>query len=137
MNKITLLRLLILSSLIISIFSCKKDADYLDKYTGSFTFTTTVHLTIWFQNFDTTYSSTFKGQITIYDEKKKQLSINYKSGIAFNPRVSERGEFVNESSGGANNHFSGKFINPDEVQFSAFSESAGFSSSEGITGKRN
>ena len=149
MKSKSLLRLLILLSLIISIFSCKKDADYLDKFTGSFTFTISIHETIWFENFDTTYTSTFNGQITRYDGKLKSTLNNtdnpkntyrrlaFDFGEVITPEVLESGEFVNESYGGADYSLSGKFINPDEVQFNIFGQSAGFSISENVTGRRN
>ncbi|HZY25130.1 MAG TPA: hypothetical protein VFE71_04840 [Bacteroidales bacterium] len=131
-----LLRLLILFTLFISIFSCEKDADYLKKYTGSFAFTVTIHQTIYIENIDTTYSSTFNGQITIDDEKLRRLSINYGNGLAITPKVLESGQFVDEG-GYSSNRLSGQFSSQDEVIFDISGDSAGFSIVTHVTGKRN
>ena len=148
MKSKSLLRLLILTSILISVFSCKKDADYLDKYTGSFTFTIVRHDDFYPHIKDTTYTLTSSGQIKIYagslkntysntiDTKNTYRRLAIYFGSLITPEVLENGDFVYETSGG-DYSLSGRFNNKDEVQFTILQQSAGFSIGINVTGTRN
>jgi hypothetical protein len=131
--------LLILFILIVIIFGCQKDdADYLNKYTGFFTFTIKRQHRIWFSNYDTAYTITFDGQISKYsgdlNNAYRRLKIDF--GNTIEPEVLEGGAFVTERRGGADYYLLGHFLNSDEVTFEFKQESAGFYMLDNVTGRR-
>jgi hypothetical protein len=131
--------LLILFFLIAIIFGCQKDdADYLNKYTGFFTFTIKRHHQIWIYNYDTVYTITFDGQISKYsgDLKNAYRRLTIDFGNTIEPEVLGGGEFVTERRGGADYYLFGHFLNSDEVTFEFKQESAGFYMVDYVTGKR-
>jgi hypothetical protein len=137
MNKKVWCGLLIFSSLISIILGCKKDnGDYLGQYSGSYVFTIITRSRIFGHN-DTTYTTTFNGQISSYVgdliNANRRLSINF--GEVITPQVLESGKFVDESTGGIYS-LSGLFSNKDNVSIYISRESAGFSTLKDVQGHR-
>src|SRR5450631_1929476 len=130
--------LLILSSFLMFIIGCKKEnGAYLDKYTGSYVFTVTIHHQIFHDNFDTTYTKTVNGSISSYvgdlNNGYRRLFINF--GEVINPEVLESGSFISESLGGAYS-LQGRFVSASSVAFDIIQQSAGFAIFKSVEGVR-